>query len=292
MIELVQSYLANLIDQGKSKNTVDAYRRDLKKFERFMLEENLQVEDFEELQIVSYTESLLDSGISKSSIIRNLVTLRNFYKYLRRQGHVSEAPILYYELPHLERDLPEILTEAEIQRILEAPPKDTNKGLRDRAILELLYASGLKVSELIALKLDDVDLQKRYIVLRGPKGRDRLIPLGGKAAQSIAEFLKVRSKMAKMGADNLFTSHLGSSITRQGVWKLLKAYKEAAGIQKDVNLNTLRHSFAVHLLDNGADMKAVQEMLGHTDINATLRYEELQKKNKLQEIYDKAHPRA
>lgn len=285
-------YLNNLASQNKSKNTIDAYRRDLQKFEAFMKEEQLSLEEFEELQIVSYTEYLMETGISKSSIIRNLVTLRNFYKFLRRQGFVLEAPILYYELPHLDRNLPEILTVEEMKKILEAPDPKTNKGKRDRSILELLYASGLKVTELINLKVPDVNLDKQYIVCQGSKGRERLIPMGTKAVESLRAFLAIRDQMAKEGSSYLFTSNQGESITRQGVWKLLKTYTDQAGITKDVNLNTLRHSFAVHLLDNGADMKAVQEMLGHTDINATLRYEELKKKNRLMEVYNHSHPRA
>ncbi|MFZ2257587.1 MAG: tyrosine-type recombinase/integrase [Clostridiaceae bacterium] len=292
MDDRITFYLNNLTTQGKSQNTIDAYRRDLHKFEIFLTEENLSLEQFEELQIVSYTESLMDSGISKSSIIRNLVTLRNFYKFLRRQGFVLEAPILYYELPHLDRDLPEILTVDEMSQILEAPDSKTNKGKRDRAILELLYASGLKVSELIHLELLDVNVEKRYIVCAGSKGKERLIPIGSKAVESLRSYLDIRNQMASDSTKLLFTSNQGDSITRQGVWKLLKNYKDQVGITKEVNLNTLRHSFAVHLLDNGADMKAVQEMLGHTDINATLRYEELKKKNKLMEIYKNAHPRA
>lgn len=292
MDDRISFYLNNLTSQGKSKNTIDAYRRDLAKFEIFLTEEKLSVEQFEELQIVSYTEYLMDSGISKSSIIRNLVTLRNFYKFLRRQGFVLEAPILYYELPHLDRDLPEILTVDEMKLILEAPDAKTNKGKRDRAILEMLYASGLKVSELIHLELMDINLDKRYIVCTGSKGKERLIPIGSKAVESLRNYLAIRDEMAKDNSKFLFTSNQGDSITRQGVWKLLKNYKDQVGITKEVNLNTLRHSFAVHLLDNGADMKAVQEMLGHTDINATLRYEELKKKNKLMEIYKSSHPRA
>lgn len=292
MDERILMYLNNLATQNKSKNTIDAYRRDLQKFETFMNEEQLSLEEFEELQIVSYTEYLMETGISKSSIIRNLVTLRNFYKFMRRQGFVLEAPILYYELPHLERDLPEILTVEEMKKILEAPDPKTNKGKRDRSILELLYASGLKVTELIHLKVPDVDLDKQYILCQGSKGKERIIPMGSKAVESLRAFLAIRDQMAKEGSDNLFTSNQGASITRQGVWKLLKTYADQAGITKDVNLNTLRHSFAVHLLENGADMKAVQEMLGHTDINATLRYEELKKKNRLMEIYNHSHPRA
>lgn len=292
MDDRIGFYLNNLTSQGKSKNTIDAYRRDLQKFETFLIEEKLSLDQFEELQIVSYTEYLMDSGISKSSIIRNLVTLRNFYKFLRRQGFVLEAPILYYELPHLDRDLPEILTVEEMKLILEAPDSKTNKGRRDRAILELLYASGLKVSELIHLEMMDVNLDKRYIVCTGSKGKERLIPIGTKAVESLRSYLEIRDQMASETTKFLFTSNQGESITRQGVWKLLKNYKDQVGITKEVNLNTLRHSFAVHLLDNGADMKAVQEMLGHTDINATLRYEELKKKNKLMEIYRSTHPRA
>lgn len=292
MDEKILSYLSGLAAQGKAKNTIDAYRRDLQKFETFMEEEDLTMDQFEELQIVTYTEFLMESGISKSSIIRNLVTLRNFYKFLRRQGYVLEAPILYYELPHLDRSLPEILSVEEMKLILEAPDLKTNKGKRDRSILELLYAAGLKVSELINLKVSDINLEKNYLISQGSKGRERLIPIGSKAVESLRLYLQIRAQMAKDSSSKLFTSNQGESITRQGVWKLLKNYKEQVGITKEVNLNTLRHSFAVHLLDNGADMKAVQEMLGHADINATLRYEELKKKNRLMEVYHNTHPRA
>lgn len=292
MNDKITSYLSNLNDQGKSKNTIDAYRRDLKKFSDFMEEESLPLDKFEELQIVSYTEYLMETGISKSSIIRNLVTLRNLYKFLRRQGFVLEAPILYYELPHLDRDLPEVLTLDEIKSLLDAPDLATNKGKRDKAILELLYATGLKVSELISLKVEDVYLDRFYLICRGAKGKERVIPIGSAAVEALRRYLEVRDRMALESSDILFTSNHGESITRQGVWKLLKNYIEDVGIEKDVNLNTLRHSFAVHLLDNGAEVKAVQEMLGHTDINATMKYEELKKNNKLMEIYRQSHPRA
>lgn len=292
MDDKIKSYLTNLNDQGKSKNTIDAYRRDLKKFTEFMEEEKLPLDKFEELQIVSYTEYLMETGISKSSIIRNLVTLRNLYKFLRRQGFVLEAPILYYELPHLDRDLPEVLTQEEIKALLEAPDINTNKGKRDKAILEILYATGLKVSELISLKVDDVYLERSYLICRGARGKERVIPIGSPAVNALRDYLEIRDRMALESSDILFTSNHGESITRQGVWKLLKNYIEQIGITKDVNLNTLRHSFAVHLLDNGAEVKAVQEMLGHTDINATMKYEELKKKSKLMEIYKNSHPRA
>ncbi|PKK39236.1 Site-specific tyrosine recombinase XerD [Clostridiaceae bacterium JG1575] len=292
MDERIASFLQNLATQGKSQNTIDAYRRDLKKFEAFLKKESLTLEGFEELQIVSYTQYLMETGISKASIIRNMVTLRNFYKFLRRQGYVHEAPILYHELPHLERQMPEVLTVEQINRILEAPSEKTHKGRRDRAILELLYASGLKVSELIQLKLDDVHLTDAFLVCVGAKGKERIIPIGRKAVDSLRNYLEIRSRISKEESDFLFTSQQGASITRQGVWKLLKTYKDQAGIEKEVTLNTLRHSFAVHLLDNGADAKSVQEMLGHSDLQATLRYEELKKKKKLLEIYQNAHPRA
>lgn len=285
-------YIDFLENQGKSKNTIDAYKRDLVKFSTFLENEEIEIEKFEELEIVSYTEFLMDSGISKSSIIRNLVTLRNFYKFLRRQGFVLEAPILYYELPHLDKTVPEILTVEEINLIMDAPLKKTNKGKRDRAMLELLYASGVKVTELINLKVNDINLDKLYIYCRSDKKKERLIPIGSTASNCLKEYLEIRNEIANDESDFLFTSNKGETITRQGIWKMLKSYLEMANIEKDVNLNTLRHSFAVHLLDNGADIKAVQEMLGHTDVNITLKYKELNKQNKLMQIYKDAHPRA
>lgn len=290
--ERIILYINHLKDSGKSSNTIDAYKRDLQKFENFLMSESVKIENFEELQIVTYTEYLMESGISKASIIRNIVTLRNLYKFLRRQGFVHEAPILYYELPHLERELPEILTVEEISKIMDSPDLTTRKGKRDRAILELLYASGIKVSELIGLKTEDVNLDRKFVYCNISSGKERTIPIGDIAVRCIRDYMEIRDDIVNEGASLLFTSKNGETITRQGIWKMLKGYQESSGIKKTINLNTLRHSFAVHLLDNGAEMKAVSEMLGHTDINITQKYEELKKKDRLQEIYKSAHPRA
>ncbi len=291
MDEKIIFYLETLKNQGKSVNTVDAYRRDLKKFSDFLTLEGIEIDKFEELQIVSYTEYLMETGISKSSIIRNLVTLRNLYKFLRRQGFVLEAPILYYELPKIDRDIPETLSLEEVAHLMEAPDLNTRKGKRDRAILELLYAAGLKVTELINLKVSDVNLTGRYIVSTGPKGSERMIPINHIAAEAVENFLSVRPTMARDGTPYLFTSFQGDTITRQGVWKILKNYASIAGIEGDVSLNTLRHSFAVHLLGNGANINAVSEMMGHSDISITMKYRDMKKKASLMEEYDRTHPR-
>lgn len=287
----LNDYLEELSSKDKSENTIDAYRRDLLHFISFLDEEKLELEDFNEIEVSSFISYLLDFNMSRATISRHLVSIRNFYKFLRRKNKVREAPILYFELPEIKRNLPEPLSVEEVELILSAPPVTTLKGKRDRAILEVLYATGIKATELIELRYRDLDMARSNLSVRGRKNKDRLVPLGSFAMESIEVYLSSRVDPV-VGSSILFPSHRGEKMTRQGLWKILKEYAKNAGLSESINLNTLRHSYAVHMLSGGADLTTLSQLLGHNDIKATAVYLKLVQNKKLKEVYEDAHPRA
>ncbi len=291
MENYLQDYLDELKRQDKSENTLDAYRRDIVHLLAFLEEEGLALEEFNEIEVSNFIGYLLDLNMSRVTISRHLVSIRNFYKYLRKKNKVTEAPILFFELPEIKRNLPEILSVEQVEMLIDTPDIETGKGKRDKAILELLYAAGLKATELIELKLRDVDLSRGYVSIKGKKNKERLIPIGSFAISSIREYLASRKEIV-IGSSILFPSQRGEEMTRQGLWKILKEYAEACDLDKSVNINTLRHSYAVHLLNGGADITSVSLLLGHNDIKATSVYLKLVKNRKLKEVYEYAHPRA
>ena len=291
MENYLKDYLDELKRQEKSENTLDAYRRDIVHLLGFLEEEGLELEEFNEIEVSNFIGYLLDLNMSRVTISRHLVSIRNFYKYLRKKNKVTEAPILFFELPEIKRNLPEILSVEQVEMLIDTPDTQTNKGKRDKAILELLYAAGLKATELIELKLRDVDLSRGYVSIKGKKNKERLIPIGSFAVSSIREYLASRKEVV-IGSSILFPSQRGDEMTRQGLWKILKEYAEACDLDKSVNINTLRHSYAVHLLNGGADITSVSLLLGHNDIKATSVYLKLVKNRKLKEVYEYAHPRA
>lgn len=291
----MENYLKDYLDElkrlEKSENTLDAYRRDIIHLLAFLEEEGLELEEFNEIEVSNFIGYLLDLNMSRVTISRHLVSIRNFYKYLRKKNKVTEAPILYFELPEIKRNLPEVLSVEQVEMLIDTPDIETNKGKRDKAILELLYAAGLKATELIELKLRDVDLSRGYVSIKGKKNKERLIPIGSFAISSIREYLTSRKDIV-IGSSILFPSQRGDEMTRQGLWKILKEYAQACDLDKSVNINTLRHSYAVHLLNGGADITSVSLLLGHNDIKATSVYLKLVKNRKLKEVYEYAHPRA
>lgn len=291
----MENYLKDYLDElkrlEKSENTLDAYRRDIIHLLAFLEEEGLELEEFNEIEVSNFIGYLLDLNMSRVTISRHLVSIRNFYKYLRKKNKVTEAPILYFELPEIKRNLPEVLSVEQVEMLIDTPDIETNKGKRDKAILELLYAAGLKATELIELKLRDVDLSRGYVSIKGKKNKERLIPIGSFAISSIREYLASRKDIV-IGSSILFPSQRGDEMTRQGLWKILKEYAQACDLDKSVNINTLRHSYAVHLLNGGADITSVSLLLGHNDIKATSVYLKLVKNRKLKEVYEYAHPRA
>lgn len=291
----MENYLLDYLDElkrlEKSENTLDAYRRDIIHLLAFLEEEGLELEEFNEIEVSNFIGYLLDLNMSRVTISRHLVSIRNFYKYLRKKNKVTEAPILYFELPEIKRNLPEVLSIEQVEMLIDTPDIETSKGKRDKAILELLYAAGLKATELIELKLRDVDLSRGYVSIKGKKNKERLIPIGSFAISSIREYLTSRKDIV-IGSSILFPSQRGDEMTRQGLWKILKEYAQACDLDKSVNINTLRHSYAVHLLNGGADITSVSLLLGHNDIKATSVYLKLVKNRKLKEVYEYAHPRA
>lgn len=292
MDELIEKYLNFIKNKNLSKNTVEAYQRDLNKFKNFIVERNESFAMVDDITVMCYVQSLINEAMANSSINRNIVTLRNFYKFLNKNDFIKDSPVIDYELPRVKRNMPEVLTIEEVDKVLSLPDTNTHKGIRDRAMLELMYATGIKVSELINLNVFDINLDMAYIRCKGSKNKERIIPLGSVAIKYIEEYLHVRNSYMNADSTLLFLNSRGKKMTRQGFWKIVKQYVKDAGIEKDINLYTFRHSFAVHLLQNGADIKSVQELLGHVDVTATQVYFDITKKNKLSEVYKKAHPRA
>ncbi|MDP4144815.1 MAG: site-specific tyrosine recombinase XerD [Bacillota bacterium] len=292
MDNLINQYIENIKSRNLTDNTLDAYIRDLKRFVSFVNGRNEKLLDIDVVTIMSYVQSLQQKGRANTSIVRNVVAVRNFYKYLVRMGIADDNPVVQYEAPKIQRNIPEILTVEEVDRLLTAPDLITTKGIRDKAMLEIMYAAGTKVNELLSLTIFDINLKLSYIKCRDNNGKERIIPIGKYAVECIEEYLKIRHKINIESLDLLFFNLLGTKMTRQGFWKLVKYYAGEAGIRKTINSYTLRHSFAVHLLDNGADIKSVQKLLGHKDMATTQIYLNLYKNNKLAEIYKNAHPRA
>lgn len=291
MDNFLNDYLDELKRLDKSENTIDAYRRDIIHLLGFLKDEGLLLEEFNEIEVSNFIGYLLDLNMSRATISRHLVSIRNFYKYLRKKNKVTEAPILFFELPEIKRNLPEALSLEQVEMLIGAPDKDTAKGKRDNAILELLYAAGLKATELLSLKVRDVDLSRGYVSIKGKKNKERLIPIGSFAVTSIKDYLSSRKDIV-IGSSVLFPSQRGEEMTRQGLWKILKEYARECDLDKSVNINTLRHSYAVHMLNGGADLTTVSLLLGHNDIKATSIYLKLVKNKKFKEVYEDAHPRA
>ena len=282
------------VERGLARNTVLAYGADLAAFQAHAKQAGVvDITAVEQTTVLGYLISLAEARASLRTQARRLVTLRRFFRHLRAERHVALDPTADLELPRIGRPLPVTLSEAEVIRIVEAPVGADPRSLRDRAMLETLYATGLRVSELCALRLSDVDLQGGYLLTFGKGRKQRLVPVGDRARDAISAYLKDgRGKHdAGRGAPTLFLGPRGRGLTRQGVWKLLLAWTRKAGIDRPISPHKLRHSFATHLLENGADLRAVQAMLGHADIGTTQIYTHLSGK-KLKETVKKHHPRA
>lgn len=242
--------------------------------------------------MASYIQNLLNQGKSERSINRIVISLRNFYSYLKSQSLIQEVPKIEYKSSKNNRKLPQILTIEEVDKIIRIVEKDCPKGIRDNALLELMYATGMKVSELINLNVEDVNLELNFVRCTDNKHYERIIPIGRSACKALSEYLSIRYKIAQCGVSNLFVNLNGNKLTRQGIWRIVKEYSRKAGIDKDVNLNTFRHSFAVHLLQNGANVRAVQKLLGNQVLTYMDTYYEIINNDKINYIYMHTHPRA
>lgn len=278
---------------NKKENTVVSYNRDLKGFNNFIHSEGIKgLEEITKTNIMAYIYDLQKQGKASTTVTRNVASLRTFFNYCKNKGAIVNNPMENFETPKIERKTPEFISLKEVELLLEQPSGTTNKAIRDKAMLELLYASGMRVSEIIALTLDDINLSLEYVRC-GAKGKPRIIPIGSKAIEAVKYYIKnIRSNMIKNQDEKiLFVNCNGNPMTRQGFWKILKYYAKKANIKEDITPHILRHSFAVHLIENGAPLNSVQEMLGHSDISSTQMYAKVWHK-RLKDVYEKAHPRA
>ena len=280
-------------EKHASANTVSSYLRDIHQFADWLAAESrpeLRQADTETVQ--DYMSWIQVHGKSASSATRFLAAVKSFYNYLLMRGLVKKNPAKGVAIAKAEKKYPEILTSREVELFLEQPQCVDAKGFRDHAMLELLYATGMRVSELICLNIEDLNLAASFVRCES-KGRERIIPLYRTAVRALSDYVKdIRPQIiADSDETALFVNMSGERMSRQGFWKIIKYYQEKAGIQKEITPHTLRHSFAVHLLENGADLRAIQEMLGHADISSTQVYTHVVKNN-LKDVYIKAHPRA
>lgn len=292
MREHIDNYINFLtVVKRSSQNTIASYRRDLLKLCIYFEDKGCKtVTDIKSMDLNTYVIDLKSQGMSLATISRNVASIKSFFLYLLRQGVVKEDCTEQLKPPKIEKKAPETLSVDEINQLLEQPSKSTPKEIRDKAMLELLYATGMRVSELISLKIDDVNLAMSYILCRDAS-KERVIPIEHAAKAALESYINNVRQLMCDDSDYLFTNMKGQPMSRQGFWKLIKAYAVKAGIDKDITPHMIRHSFASHLVTNGADLKAVQEMLGHSDISTTQIYLK-SRQSRIKEEYDKAHPRA
>ncbi|SDM79151.1 integrase/recombinase XerD [Fictibacillus solisalsi] len=296
MKDHVQDFIHYLIvERGLSKNTVDSYRRDLEQYTLYMekVESIDAVGKIQRANIVGYLLHLKENGKAATTIARNIASIRSFHQYLLREKISDADPSVHIETPKTERKLPKVLSMKEVEALLDVPDSHQPFGMRDKAMLELLYATGIRVTELVSLDQSDVHLSMGFLRCLGKGNKERIIPLGKMAASAIQVYLESgRPALQKGKSGNaLFLNHHGNRLSRQGFWKILKHLAQKANIEKELTPHTLRHSFATHLLENGADLRAVQEMLGHADISTTQIYTHVSK-TRLKDIYAAYHPRA
>lgn len=289
-IKLFLEFLQN--DKKLSDNTLQSYRRDILQFEKFLDANDINFSKATEENIEDYLKELQKEGKKTSTASRSLATIRSFYQYLLRTKKVKEDPTVSIQSPKIEKRVPSVLTSEEVELLLDQPKDVDLKGTRDKAMLEFAYATGMKVTEIIDLNIDDVNFDENTVLCSNGK-KARIIPLGTLAEKALKEYVEdARPIMVKDETNKaLFVNVNGDRLTRQGFWKIVKYYKEQAHIEKDITPHVLRHSFATHLLQNGADLKSIQAMLGHSDISSTQIYAQFQTPE-LKNIYKKAHSRA
>ena len=289
-IKLFLEFLEN--DKKLSTNTLQSYKRDITQYQEYIDKNGLNYLKLDSEDIDKYFEHLKTMNKKTSTISRNLATIRSFYQFLLRTKKIKKDPTTGVQSPKVEKKVPNILTSKEVELLLNQPKSIDLKGIRDKAMLEFAYATGMRVTEIISLNIADVNLEQSYVVCNtGLKKRN--IPLGSLSLKALRDYIeKARPILIKdENVTALFVNINGKRLTRQGFWKIVKFYKEQANISKEITPHVLRHSFATHLLQNGADLKAIQTMLGHSDISSTQVYMQFQNEN-LKDIYKKAHPRA
>jgi len=290
-LELFIEYLA--VTKKLSENTIQSYRRDIAQYITYLKHGNMP--DYGSASpsvVLEYMLHMQNEGKAAASVSRSLASIRAFYRFMVENNHCASDPTAELHSLKAEKKLPQILTGNEINLLLEQPVCTEVKGIRDKAMLELLYATGIRVSELISLRMSEVNLDTGYIICKGRR-KERIIPLYAEAVNALKIYVSnARDVLVKGGKeDSFFLNVNGTKLTRQGFWKIVKCYTKMAKIDKDITPHTLRHSFAAHLLQNGADLKSIQQMLGHSDISSTQIYTDLVS-NKIKNVYINAHPRA
>ena len=279
-------------DKKLTDNTLHSYKRDISQYENYIDKNNINFENASEDTIKDYLNYLQQNGKKTSTVSRNLASIRSFYQYAVRAKDVKEDPTENVQSPKIEKRIPNVLSAKEVELLLEQPVDTDLKGIRDKAMLEFAYATGMRVTEIISLNLKDVNVKEGYVICKtGTK--QRTIPLGEMSIKALKNYInESRPFLIKSDdVESLFVNINGKRLTRQGFWKIVKFYKDQAHIEKDITPGVLRHSFATHLLQNGADLKAIQTMLGHSDISSTQVYMQFQDEG-IRNIYKKAHPRA
>lgn len=280
------------VERQLAQNTVKSYQRDLTAYIRFIASLNLEtVNSIERAMVLQYLQKLKDSGKSSRTLSRHISSIRSFHQFLVREQITTHDCTIHIELPKIEQKLPDVLSIPEIERLINAVDGHTSQGMRDIALLELLYGTGMRVSELIAIDLADLHLTMGFVRVFGKGSKERIVPLGRSAIDACTLYLNEGRPKFISDTEALFLNMHGRRLTRQGCWKILKEAGVKAGIQKVISPHLLRHSFATHLIENGADLRAVQEMLGHADISTTQLYTHVSKK-RLKDVYSQYHPRA
>ena len=295
MQALLDSFLSYLaVEKGLSENTLESYGRDVKKFIEYLDKNKVTaISDVEYRHIADFLALSKDKGFTATTIVRSIVSIKQFFKYLIIEKLITQDPASGIKTPRMKKSIPGVISLDDVESLLSAPDESTPEGIRDRAMFELLYATGIRVSELIDLKLNDVNFDHGYIVVYGKGSKERLVPVGEAARERMRIYLAdgrpaiLKSRDAKA----LFVTRRGKGMTRQGFWKLIKNYALKAGIKKKISPHTLRHSFATHLLERGADLRTIQIMLGHSDISTTQIYTHVESE-RLKEIHKKYHPRS
>ncbi len=295
MKELLTRYFDYLlVERGVARNTLESYGRDLGRFMTFV-EDRRKITDIGRVTpevIIEYLTLIRDEGLAANSMNRALAALRGFYKYLLREKIIEENPLANIELAKVWMKLPDTISKEEMKAILAQPGDQNISAIRNTAMLELLYATGIRVSELINLTMNSINWQVGFLMVMGKGGKERIVPIGRVAYDAVRHYLEeARPKLLKKNADVLFLNRFGTKFTRQGFWKLVVGYAQKAGLSKKVYPHTFRHSFASHLLEGGADLRTVQVMLGHSDISTTQIYTHITRE-KLKEIHQKYHPRS
>ncbi|ATC81233.1 site-specific tyrosine recombinase XerD [Pseudoalteromonas agarivorans] len=289
--DFLETFLDSLyLEQGVSENTLSAYRSDLDKFCQFLKGESLMT--VTSLDIESYLAYRVDLGLKPRSTARSISALKRFYQYFVREKRIASSPLENIAQPKAGQSLPKTLSEAEVEALLSAPNIEEPMGMRDKAMLELLYATGLRVTELVGLRMEQINLRQSVVFVKGKGNKERLVPLGEEAMYWLEQFLKGgRAQMIKHATDFVFPSKRGVGMTRQTFWHRIKHYAILASIESDLSPHTLRHAFATHLLNHGADLRVVQMMLGHSDLSTTQIYTHVANE-RLKSVHSEHHPRA